>query len=234
MLADGARVFGEPFRTGQVNKDCAWKVRGSSSSSCDATMRLTSNNATHNLLLDVHDVTDDDAADFVMNGDMVTYDTDATHAYLNVKKVGDGTIRINGAYSNRVTAASVSGGTWLFGASGSAIGNPPFILEGGTLATAAATTNALGTITVESSGTLKVEANGLLAFSSFAFDDAVARHAVRIDAAVGTGAVRCTTPLTRLQLSRFFWIVDGEIAEVKQDENGFLRPYWPGTAFFLR
>jgi len=233
-LADGARVFGEPFRTGQVNKDCEWKVRGSSPSRCDATMRLTSNNTTHDLWFDVYDVTGTDEADFVVNGDMVTYDTDATHVYLNVKKVGDGTIRINGAYSNRVAAASIGGGTWLFGASGSAIGEPPFILDGGTLATAAATTNALGALTVSSSGTLKVEPDGLLTFSSFAFGDDVARRAVRIDADIGADAIRCTTALAASQLARFFWMVDGEAVGVKQDANGFLRPYRPGTVLIMR
>ena len=233
-LADGARVFGEPFRTGNVTKHCEWKVRGSSPSRCDATIRLTSANATYDVWFDVYDVTGTDEADFVVNGDMVTYDTDATHAYLNVKKVGDGTIRINGAYSNRVAAASIGGGTWLFGASGSAIGEPPFILDGGTLATAAATTNALGALTVSSSGTLKVEPDGLLTFSSFAFGDEVARHTVRIDADVGADAIRCTMALAASQLARFFWMVDGEAFGVKQDANGFLRPYRPGTVLIMR
>ena len=233
-LADGARVFGEPFRTGNVTKHCEWKVRGSSPSRCDATIRLTSANATYDVWFDVYDVTGTDEADFVVNGDVVTYDTDATHAYLNVKKVGDGTIRINGAYSNRVAAASIGGGTWLFGASGSAIGEPPFILDGGTLATAAATTNALGALTVLSSGTLKVEPDGLLTFSSFAFGDDVARRAVRIDADVGADAIRCTTALVASQLARFFWMVDGEAVGVKQDANGFLRPYRPGTVLIMR
>ena len=79
-----------------------------------------------------------------------------------------------------------------------------------------------------------MEPDGLLTFSSFAFGDEVARHTVRIDADVGADAIRCTMALAASQLARFFWMVDGEAFGVKQDANGFLRPYRPGTVVIMR
>ena len=104
-------------------------------------------------------------ADFILNGNILPYDS-TTLKYTNIviKKVGPGTARVNGQFRH-YAPVWVLDGTLEFGANDSANGRE-FVLNGGTLTAADGTANTCAALTVGADGgTIKVNDGTTLAFA---------------------------------------------------------------------
>ena len=131
-----------------------WYVTGSSPSSCDIPLQFVGGSSTktdnyHEFILDVEDTTGDDTADFAFNKKVEVL---SSNSHFSLGKFGGGIAEARAAFSvpNGVT---VYDGAFRLGASGVADADSlKFALDGGSLAAAAGTANALGPLTVGASG----------------------------------------------------------------------------------
>lgn len=172
VLLNGARMGGAGLRVGTRN--IVWESGGTSPVTVNNNIKCVSGNRVPNeftMTWMVADATGDDGVDFYMNGNMTDFEDGSgensiTHNGGMVhKKTGAGTLRWGGT-STCTGLVWVAEGTLLLGASNAI--NPssgsgsqwdakqPVKIDGGTLATAADTSNEAGPMSVVASGALKL------------------------------------------------------------------------------
>ena len=127
-----------------------WFVTGTSPSFCDIPLRFVGGtSAHHEFILDVEDTTGDDTADFSF---LKQVDVLPDNPLFSLGKFGGGIVEARTAFSVP-KGVNIYGGAFRLGASGVADAETlKFTLDGGTLAAAAGTDNALGALTVGANG----------------------------------------------------------------------------------
>lgn len=190
------------------------------------------------LHLDVHDVTGDDGVDLTVASLRGAADRSSDrerYTWFALEKRGAGTVLLTGDGKDVRFPATIAAGTFMLGASG--IMTNGFILAGGSVATAAGTTNALGALTANASGTISVGDGGMLSFTSFSAGDGLADGTLFVDAPLRENAVRFGTSssaLTAAQLAKFAWKDGEELYRVQIDNNGYIHPDMSGIVIILR
>ena len=157
----------KPMRIGQLGTGFTWNVGGDSPSTNNVLVQFCSYGA-NKVSTNTFNVakTGDGSfdADLVftkpiqMHGGTVTYTTNV------LRKIGFGTVRLNGAYTVP-GAVLIEGGAIKLGASGlwgDSSKKTPVVLCGGTLAAAANTSNGMGKITLTADSELKLEEGACL------------------------------------------------------------------------
>ena len=158
-LMNGAQIDthypGYGFRVGSVASPnySTWTVCGSSPSTnnTDVTLVSGSGNAKREFVLDVAR-TGDYEADFAFNGDIKRYST-ASYTNCFVRKTGDGTMLLNGAYSAS-GSLWLDGGAIILGQKGKWDTTADLILNGGGIGLAAGVTNSLPALKVTKGGSI--------------------------------------------------------------------------------
>ena len=224
---DGALATGAPMRVGYAGA-ASWRVAGDASSTCEANILLSSlnNNTYKTVEFNVTDVTDDDAVDFHLRGDVDAFDN--THSNVVLRKTGGGTLAQYGAFGSRLAAAPIKleAGVWQL--CGTASPNQDYNLAGGTLV-ASGEGNSVGRLLVSASGMLKVASDGTIAFadSSAVSWNIPSNGKLQIDADLAAGAVRFGETANALAPQQLLRMRHGK-ARVKLDANGYLRDHSPG------
>ena len=157
----------KPMRIGQLGTGFTWNVGGDAPSTNNVLVQFCSYEA-NKVSTNTFNVakTGDGSfdADLVftkpiqMHGGTVTYTTNV------LRKIGFGTMRLNGAYTVP-GAVLIEGGAIKLGASdlwGDSSKKTPIVLCGGTLASAANTSNGLGRVTLTADSELKLEEGACL------------------------------------------------------------------------
>ena len=136
------------------NQDSTWAVRGTAPSTCDVPLTLWGcaecAAGGNTMTFVVADVTESAASDFIMNK-ALTVDSGEPDM-LGIYKTGPGTMQLNAAYNMRGKMTFLKKGTLLVNGSSLTQAADPVTIDGGTLATAAGTANALGVLTVGEAG----------------------------------------------------------------------------------
>ena len=232
-LSNGARV------TGGSPICCTWDrfyctVTGSSPSYCDAVLRLNADKDSRFAYFDIYDVTEDDAADFIVNRPMVQYSgTERT----TVLKRRAGTMLLN-TTNDYPHLTYITAGTLKFGVSDCLPAtNEVKIVGGAALAVADAMTNAIGLVTFErnvaGSSCLVRGANAQLTIDSVVLDSGAS---VSVTGSIGERSLRIGTSacLSAAELAAFS-CEEGYNSRMKQDAAGWLHPaVRKGTVFLFR
>ena len=233
----------KPMRIGQLGTGFTWNVGGDAPSTNNVLVQFCSYGA-NKVSTNTFNVakTGDGSfdADLVftrpiqMHGGTVTYTTNV------LRKVGFGTMRLNGAYTVPGTVKIEGGAIKLGGSSlwGTDSNKTPIELCGGAIAAAANTSNGLGRVTLVADSELKLEESAILTLpdlSSVAWDaDAMLDVTIPTDSAgnqlasVRFGATK--GGLTDVQIAAIR--VNGKKAML--DRNGWLQRRWLGTCISIR
>lgn len=172
-VANGAN---RNLRFGNVTNGCCWSIGGSMPS-------------TNNVSLEVYGPRDfenphvfnvsktgnygaDYEADFVQNGKIMRYTGTINFAAGSIRKTGDGTMLLNGDYTpwgktyvDRGTLKIGKSNLWRKHGNEAADRISPLVLNGGTLAAKACTTNTLGMLTLAADSAIVAEEGAVLDFS---------------------------------------------------------------------
>ena len=173
-LRNGARidpanaVYGKPLRIGQTASGVMWNVGGYAPSTNNVLIQFMGP-GNFAIVTNVFNIakTGDYDADFVCNRPINYYPGGDQYRTNVLRKVGFGTIRLNGTYSVPGRAL-IEGGTIKLGNSncwGGAGFVPPITLCGGGLAAVAGTSNTFGEMTLSADSRLTVEEGATMAFA---------------------------------------------------------------------
>ena len=177
-LLNGAQIKGLYANIGN-NQSIQWMVVGESQmpATVDAIGALGWTSQV--LKFAVADVTGDDAADFIVGGEIPAFESGshANYRYYTTQKDGDGTMRINGQWAMRGTV-TVNGGGIVFGDNGgpfplgadtqvrtSVSGKREFVLKNGARLGKTAGALELDALTVTDGGVLELGANATMTFA---------------------------------------------------------------------
>jgi hypothetical protein len=167
----------------------------------------------------VEDVTEDDNADFIMNGRFNHYRDDGviTLANITIEKTGDGTILQNGG-SEIVNPTMISRGAWVVGCRGVSEGAQEFRLEGGTtLGLADGVSNGLAKVVVKAPATLQMGEGSLLVLDDM---ELASGANLAIEGSFGKTSLLVTKALPSSVVSR----ISCPEGRVTQDKDGYIRP----------
>jgi hypothetical protein len=185
--------------------------------------------------LNVNDVTGDEQVDCTLS----KFDTvNASYAYYNFEKWGDGTLKLEGTGKQVRLETRLYGGTFILGASNSMTN--AVVLAGGSIATADGASNALGALTVSNACTIAVGEGGSLSFASFTAGEELQPNAITIDAPLRGNVLRFgenDAALPSAQRAFFRWRDPADATafyRVKVDEQGYVHPRMNGTVFFVK
>ena len=200
-LANGSCVRGDgPLQLG-YDTATKWTIAGEGAVTNEMNIMLLSYNGGASARypgIDVADTVPGEAADFIQNGDIYNSPT-----YYNtaITKTGPGTMLMNGTFSTTNAATRIVDGTILLNKTDATVAGVGFDLQGGTLACAAGTTNAMGAVSVTASATLPVGAGASLTMANVSVADG---QTLAIESADGTGAkaVKVNAALDAATLSR--------------------------------
>ena len=237
-LRNGARFQGYvrmwAGQGGSADPKSHWYVTGSSPSFCDIPLRFVggkSDTAIHEFILDVDDTTGDDTADFAF---LKPVDVLSSNPNFALGKFGDGIAEAQTAFSVP-KGVNVYGGTFRLGASNVANANTlKFSLDGGSLAAAAGTANALGPLTVGAKGGgIALDEGATLSFADSS-DTEWAAGANVVVSGFAEGAIRFGTTesgLTNEQRRRF---VTSGGEKLFVNGGGYLTAAAPAFVLMLR
>lgn len=162
-------------QAGHVADICRWRITGerASTNNLDVVLVAWGRNAdgkATDLTVDVEDVTCDEGADFVMNGGFSVL---AGYPNSGLIKSGAGTMRLNGSISAGGRTTCITGGTLMLGVSAAVSDGIDLSLQGGTLAAAAGTENAVKTLFVSEDSSVKMESGASLRLKNLIVDEGV-------------------------------------------------------------
>ena len=155
-LRNGARFQGYVYMWAGTGGDddpkSHWFVTGTSPSFCDIPVQFVGGSSVskhHEFILDVEDTTGDDTADFSF---LKRAEVLSSNSHFSLGKFGGGIAEVQTAFSVP-KGVNIYDGTFRLGASDIADAETlKFALDGGALAAAAGTDNALGALTVGANG----------------------------------------------------------------------------------
>lgn len=155
---------------GHVTDVGRWLVTGTSASTNNLDLHVYAwgngaNGKSQTLTIDVEEITGDDQADFVMNGNVSIPD-----AYCNAGliKAGAGTMLMNGTLSPSISGVPtrIAAGTLSLGANNVLSDANAILLEGGILATTPGTHNTVGSLTTSSTSGIQMAKNASLTLTT--------------------------------------------------------------------
>ena len=177
-LMNGAQIKGLYANIGN-NQSIQWMVVGESQTAATVDAIGALGWTSQVFKFSVADVTGDDAADFIVGGEIPAFESGshANYRYYTTQKDGDGTMRINGQWAMRGTV-TVNGGGIVFGDNGgpfplgadtqvrtSVSGKREFVLKNGAKLGKTAGALELDALTVTDGGVLELGANATMAFA---------------------------------------------------------------------
>ena len=254
-LMDGARVLGKPARVGPQTfvRPGSWIVSGDSPSYCESGIVVTGRGGDQEqtFCFNVNDVTGDEAADFVVSGDIVDYGTfqpSDENWNVHVVKDGAGTLQIAGvtlpnelAVSNGTLRIS---GNCTFGvsrkrAATSENTKAEIVLAGGDLEVAEASTNAIGVVKVKHAdeyGTpewvpLTLRDGSSLTMDGIEFDSGMA---LRVSTNLGKTASLRIIDLPESKRIRIRCGEGDDEMRVRNNSSGWLVPFKPGLCIVVQ
>lgn len=213
-LSNASQVTGGVVRAVHTASNPTWSVTGTGASVCDASIYLVQN-SWNALTIDVADTVAGDETDFIFNGEARCNSFGA-----GLKKTGSGTMLVNGVISNSTYIAE---GTLLLGKSGAiATGEDTqvkFELQGGTLALAAGTENAVNGVTLTENSIISMGAGASLTIASLTIPEGKTLD-IAFAGAVDSRSVKVLDTLDSPTLSRIR--LNGR--RPGQNEEGYLCP----------
>ena len=211
-----------------------WYVTGSSPSFCDMPLRFVGGSSAENhieFILDVDDTTGDDTADFAF---LKRVEVLSSNPHVSLGKFGGGIAEAQTAFSVP-KGVNIYGGTFRLGASDVADAETlKFALDGGALAAAAGTDNALGVLTVgENGGGIALGTGATLSFADSSDAEWTAGANVVVSGFAEDSIRFGTTEggLTNAQRRRFV-TSDGERLHI--NANGYLTTKTPSIVLVIR
>lgn len=171
--------------------------------------------------LNVADVTDDEAGDFLFCGNINAASDTQRNALL--RKTGGGTLVHTGNFGNLYPASnavSIEAGSWVLG--GGESSGQDYNLNGGGLAVAECTTNTVGRLLAASSGKLTVAVGGSVVFADSASADWAPGIRIQVEGDLEGGAIRFGASASALAPSQLAKMRRGS-HRVLLDSNGYLR-----------
>ena len=157
---DGSRVV---IPAVGMQASSKWQIAGEGLSQAPG-MSLRGSSSTHaELEIAVEDTVAGDAADFIIDGDI---DAESGYLYAAIVKTGLGTMRMDGSITYTKLPTRIIEGTLLLNKTGAVASGGSFSLEGGTLALAAGTANAVADVTLTESSTISVGEGATLTIAS--------------------------------------------------------------------
>ena len=242
-LANGASIVGAYARTGRMSYHPVFKATGSSPSLIDVPIQVPGSVNTSdaiNLEFDIADVSADDGVDLAVRGGIIDWQN-ASQGPVTVWKTGVGTLSLEGACSFGTSTTGgfrISNGTLLLNGSGVTHATQYLLLDGGTLAVADSSVNALGSLkalTAESH--IHISSGASLSFSSVELAEWTGRLVVcgpskEVSLRIGTSA----ESISGVQHATIRWVEpdSSTLLRVTIDENGYVHPRASGTVFVLR
>ena len=195
-LSNASQVTGGVVRAVHTASNPTWSVTGTGASVCDASIYLVQK-SWNALTIDVADTVAGDETDFIFNGEARCNSFGA-----GLKKTGSGTMLVNGVISNSTYIAE---GTLLLGKSGAiATGEDTqvkFELQGGTLALAAGTENAVNGVTLTENSIISMGAGASLTIASLTIPEGKTLG-ITFAGAVDSRSVKVSSALDSATLSR--------------------------------
>ena len=242
MLKDGADIVGKPMRVGNQFGSPSVSVAGEKPSTITAGYCIAGQGAAGTVMSNwsftfaVADVTGDADADLIVNGPVKHYSNGGwTPGTVPVVKKGEGTVLFNEKTAlNDNCPVSVDAGTWKLGASDVAQATLPFKLNGGALAAAAGTTNAMGPISLADDGAIVLDEGATLTVADSSAQDWAAGKLLNVSIPTNsTGVLQATLKfggVTRAQMKKVR--VNGAKAILTDD--GEVVPGSLGTVVIIR
>ena len=247
MLANGARTTGKPVRVGRNTYHENWIVAGSAPSFCDSGIVVTAKDgdAEKTFSLNVNDVAE--GADFIVNGgitDYYSFYTDAVGYWnVHVAKNGAGTLALGGGLT-LPNELSVNEGTLLLASNdlfkvsrkrqedGTNRKAELWLADGAGLATAPATTNAVGALVVKGgTGTLDLGADSKLVLTSFTAENG---GTLIVSDNLGKGATMRIEGLPVFTIVRNIRCGEDGKKKVRTNTDGNLVPYISGISIAVQ
>lgn len=237
-LRNGARFQGYvrmwAGQGGASDPKSHWYVTGSSPSFCDIPLRFVGGKqdaAIHEFILDVEDTTADDTADFAF---LKPVDVLSSNPNFALGKFGPGIAEAQTAFSVP-NGVNLYGGTFRLGASNVANANTlKFSLDGGSLAAAAGTANALGPLTVGAKGGgIALDEGATLSFADSSDTEWTAGENVVVSG-FAEGAIRFGTDETGLANAQRRRFVTSGGEKLFVNGGGYLTAAAPAFVLMLR
>lgn len=226
-LRDGAQMSGyRPRMRGGVT----FKVGGDAPSTwaCGG-IGLYSSSITSPIMFDVEDVTRDVKVDFFATGTMADWDNTPGMAF---KKTGDGTMRIDKAWTTGGGTFTIAGGELCLGVSSALKATKSLSLSGGNLSVAGGTSQTLSALALTATGALTVGSGATVSFADSS--SVVWAEGVRLNviADLQANAVRFGTTASGLTESQQKAMRCGK-SKCYLDADGYLRAYPPSGLILL-
>ncbi|MBP5510045.1 MAG: hypothetical protein J6Z49_03935 [Kiritimatiellae bacterium] len=202
-MSNASHMAAGELRSGYRATNPAWRVAGEGKSVCDTDLRLLAyasgkGGAEKKVTIDVADTVAGDGIDFTMNGDIYNDGSYMNAAFI---KAGIGTMEMNGTITCTNVAPGIVEGTLLLNKTDATIAGVGFDLEGGTLACAAGTANAVAAVNVTADSAIAVGAGASFTMANVTVADG---QTLSIECADGTSAkaVKVNATLDGVTLSR--------------------------------
>ena len=198
-------------RVGMKANYCKWTISGAGASTAKGINLMGASNTYTEMTIDVEDVAS--GSDFIMNGNI---NADAGYYNAALKKIGVGTMEINGTITYTTNATRIVEGTLLLNKSGAVAADGKLSLEGGTLALAAGTANTAALIAVTAPSALVVPTGVTLNLASLTLGEDATLD-ITGDGAIGGVKVSSTLSNATLEKIR----LNGKRA-IQSSSNGAL------------
>jgi len=222
-FANGATVdkTGGTINAGYQVDNPKWTVSGTARSTYTGDLSLAAHAAGDNgtekyLTIEVADTVEGDSTDFLLTGDITAW-TDRKNA--SFIKTGAGTMEVNGTIYTTNRAVRITEGTLLLSKTGATAAEVDFSLQGGTLALAAGTTNALNAVTQTENSIISMGAGASLTIASLTIPEGKTLD-IAFAGAVDSRSVKVLDTLDSPTLSRIR--LNGR--RPGQNEEGYLCP----------
>lgn len=240
-LSDGAHCRGSAVRAGSVVPEVFFVATGDGTSYFDTGISLvgasTKSNPDSMALFRFHA---DEGATLEINGDVLPFNK-FTNRKMTVRKTGGGVVRFNGqinfgnatAEYNAQPATKLEEGLVELGVSNCGNANLAFSMDGGGIATAAGTTNALGLVTLTANSVIVVGDDSELALADAHAADWAAGTRLTVTGDLKKSRLRFGTSASALTAAQLKCIrVNGNKA--KLDDDGYVCEYVPGIVLIVR
>ena len=240
-LSNGAHCRGSAVRAGFIVPEAFFAATGDGTSYFDTGISLvgatTKDNPDNMTLFRFHA---DEGATLEINGDVLPF-SKFTNRRMTVRKTGGGVVRFNGqinfgnvtAEYNTQPATKLQEGLIELGVSSCGNANLAFSLDGGGIATAAGTTNALGLVTLTANGAIVLGDESELALADASGATWTAGARLNVTGDLKKSRLRFGTSASALTAAQLKCVrVNGNKA--KLDDDGYVCEYVPGILLIVR
>ena len=240
-LSNGAHCRGSAVRAGFIVPEAFFAATGDGTSYFDTGISLvgatTKDNPDNMTLFRFHA---DEGATLEINGDVLPFSKFANRR-MTVRKTGGGVVRFNGQINfgnvtedyNTQPATKLQEGLIELGVSSCGNANLAFSMDGGGIATAAGTTNALGLVTLTANGAIVLGDESELALADASGATWTAGARLNVTGDLKKSRLRFGTSASALTAAQLKCVrVNGNKA--KLDDDGYVCEYVPGILLIVR